>query len=906
MNARLQATNRSASIHRLYPPLNRRFEAILFDWHGTAVTNEHVDASRLRRLVEALCAAGMYLAVFSDASFGDVDRQLQARPSGPGRLYICADSGPNACAVVGETESRIRSLKPVLAGSERTGRSNSVSFMLDELWGIGLGPGLVLMVGDDFGTRGGLAGRDAAMLLARAARATAASVGLEPDGVPPGVIVLGGGPSTFLGLLQDQLQRRRDRSVPEIDLDPAWIYQVRELDHESEGAHESLLTIADGLFGTAGAPLDSVAGTTPRVLAAGVYSGRGGVTELLPCPLWDRSGQVLREESRISRTLDLRTGVLTEETATRGASRRAFRFSSFSQPGTMVLRAEGSGRMLPKSSPLAAPPDGQRLETGGADGLTWMKVRSTPGGVVAAASEFRSVKRGLSRLERVSVYVSGPRRCPRVETAVRSLAEVEAKGFDGLLAAHRANWARRWAGADIRIDGDPELEHAIRFALFHLMCSVAGFGEAAVGARGLSGRAYRGHVFWDSDVYVLPFLAATHPSAARAMLEYRGQRLSAARAAAKGLGRKGARFPWESALTGSDVTPRLARGANEREIEIRTGFLEEHIVADVAWAAQTYIDWTNDRPFSRRAGRNIVLETARYWASRIRTAEDGRAHIDGVIGPDEYHEAVDDNAFTNVMVRWNLRQALRQANVSARERALWRELARLLVDGYDRRSGLYEQFAGFWKLEPLIIKDLAPKRPIAADLLLGAERVRGAQVIKQADVLMLYMMVPDSTVPGSLAANLDFYEPRTAHGSSLSPGVHAALLARAGRINDALETLRMTARLDLDDLTGTTAGGLHLATMGGLWQALVYGFAGVRPTSSGLLVDPHLPASWQALEIPLRFQGARLRLRIEPEALILWAERPLTVRFPDATPRRVPAGTSTYRHDRSGWTEVRP
>ncbi|MGZ3383167.1 MAG: glycosyl hydrolase family 65 protein, partial [Isosphaeraceae bacterium] len=143
------------------------------------------------------------------------------------------------------------------------------------------------------------------------------------------------------------------------------------------------------------------------------------------------------------------------------------------------------------------------------------------------------------------------------------------------------------------------------------------------------------------------------------------------------------------------------------------------------------------------------------------------------------------------------------------------------------------------------------------------------------------------------------------HGSSLSPGVHAALLARAGRINDALETLRMTARLDLDDLTGTTAGGLHLATMGGLWQALVYGFAGVRPTRKGLFVDPHLPASWQALEIPLCFHGARLRLRIEPEVLKLWAERPLTVRFSDASPRRVPAGTSLYQRDKSGWSEIR-
>src|SRR5581483_2817676 len=508
------------------------------------------------------------------------------------------------------------------------------------------------------------------------------------------------------------------------------------------------------------------------------------------------------------------------ETATRGASRRAFRFSSFSQPGTMVLRAEGSGRMLPKSSPLAAPPDGQRLETGGADGLTWMKVRSTPGGVVAAASEFRSVKRGLSRLERVSVYVSGPRRCPRVETAVRSLAEVEAKGFDGLLAAHRANWARRWAGADIRIDGDPELEHAIRFALFHLIASVASGGEAAVGARGLSGRAYRGHVFWDSDVYVLPFLVATHPPAARATLEYRLRRLPEALRAAREHGRQGARFPWESAWSGREVTPRALRGRGGEVVPVLTGEREEHIVADIAWAAACYIDWTADAHFATGPGLELLVQTARWWASRIDTDPAGQGHIRGVIGPDEYHERVDDNAYTNVMARWNLRRAADAGTgiVDKPERHHWLELADAIVDGYDPGTRIYEQFAGFNSLEPLLIADVAPRRPVNADMLLGPARVHRAQVVKQADALMLHYLVPEETDPDSLEPNLDFYEPRTAHGSTLSPGVHAALFARAGRSKQALEMLRLTARIDLDDVGNTSAGGLHLAAMGSVWR----------------------------------------------------------------------------------------
>jgi trehalose/maltose hydrolase-like predicted phosphorylase len=162
-----------------------------------------------------------------------------------------------------------------------------------------------------------------------------------------------------------------------------------------------------------------------------------------------------------------------------------------------------------------------------------------------------------------------------------------------------------------------------------------------------------------------------------------------------------------------------------------------------------------------------------------------------------------------------------------------------------------------------VIEEIAPRRPIAADMLLGAERTAGAQVLKQADVLMLHHLLPDQAAPGSLVPNLDFYEPRTAHGSSLSPPIHASLLARAGRYRSALEALRIAARLDLDDLTGTTAGGLHLATMGGLWQALAFGFAGIRPCGERLLVDPRLPTEWHALELALCFRGQPLRLRID-------------------------------------------
>jgi trehalose/maltose hydrolase-like predicted phosphorylase len=412
------------------------------------------------------------------------------------------------------------------------------------------------------------------------------------------------------------------------------------------------------------------------------------------------------------------------------------------------------------------------------------------------------------------------------------------------------------------------------------MASVPEEGEAPVGARGLTGEGYRGHVFWDADTFTLPFLAATRPAAARAMLEYRVRRLPAARDIARACGRAGARFPWESARSGFDVTPTSARDRTGKLIRIRTGQLEEHIVAQVPWAACRYVEWTGDEEFARGAALQLLVETARYWRSRVRLQRDGTVHIDRVIGPDEYHDPVDDNAFTNVMARWNLRKAADAVeaapdaapDVGPDEIGRWRRIADAMVDGFDPDTGVYEQFKGFHDLEPLLIEEVAPRRPIAADLLLGTHRVRRAQVVKQADVLMLHHLVPDEVAPGTLGPNLRYYEPRTAHGSSLSPPVHASLFARAQDYGPALDALRIAADMDCADLTQSTAIGLHFATMGGLWQALAYGFAGLQARDDGLHIDPHLPPAWDALALRVRYRGSRVRVRCEQARITVHAD----------------------------------
>ncbi len=251
-----------------------------------------------------------------------------------------------------------------------------------------------------------------------------------------------------------------------------------------------------------------------------------------------------------------------------------------------------------------------------------------------------------------------------------------------------------------------------------------------------------------------------------------------------------------------------------------------------------------------------------------------------MIGPDEYHETVDDNAFTNVMTRWHLREAAR-LTPDRTEADEWSALADQLVDGYQPRSGRHEQFAGFDSLDPTVIAAVA-EPPIAADLLLGRATIARSQVLKQADVVMLHHLVPWELPAGSLLKDLAYYLPRTAHGSSLSPAIHAAVLARAHRPDEALDLLRIGLRLDLDDLTGTTAGGIHIATMAGVWQALAFGFLGLAVRDDAAYLDPRLPSAWNGLRLCCTVLGRRIDVQAGHDEVELQADGPIRLRWPGA------------------------
>ena len=849
-------------------------------WEGTLAPAGGSSARAARRAVERLSRLGVDFVVVSSCGPTQVDRRLRARPAGPGELHL---SGPGGFEVLGVGPAGPRLIHRVSAAARPaeiglTGRSESMRWALDRLAGRGIGPGLLLIAGREFGSAAGVARGDAGLLRPEASRAAVVSVGAEPAGVPVGVLHRPGGPAAFLEVM-DELIDRLEHGVPDVDDDPAWILRL-PVRPDQDRVAETLTTLADGTFGTRGV-LEESRDRSAAVVAGGIYTGTGPGERLLSGPDWTRlrwPAEAISDE----RTLDLRAGLLARRRLDANGEFRSLRMAATARPGLVILRAGADGGL--SGGPLLLPAD-PSAASGRRDGVDWARVRADPaGGVVVAASQRRWRHAGRHYLERRAAYVAGPRRVPAVSRVIERLAGSAAVPFTALLAEQRATWAARWADGDVLIPDDPELQQCARLALYHLQSSVAGRGEAGVGARGLSGSAYSGHVFWDADIFVLPALAAVRPAAARAMLEYRLRRLPQAREFARATGRAGCRFPWESARDGADVTP-SSGPIGGHEVPIRNGQAEEHVVADVAWAAWHYCAWTGDEAFLAGAGLPLIIETARYWASRATLDPDGSAHIRGVIGPDEYHGLVDDNAFTNVLARWNLRRA---ADLACRlpgvaepgEARTWRSVADRLADGYDPGTAVYEQFAGYHRLRYLPPATLGPL-PVAADSLLGSDRIGQTQVIKQPDVLMAYHLVPGELRPGTLRANLDFYGPRTAHGSSLSPAIHAALLARAGSPDEALGWLRMAARLDLDDITGMTGAGLHLATLGGLWQAVAFGFAGLRGDQGVLRIDPQLPRAWSELTVRLRYRGRRVTVAVYRDRVSVHSSAPIQVALAD-------------------------
>jgi kojibiose phosphorylase len=437
--------------------------------------------------------------------------------------------------------------------------------------------------------------------------------------------------------------------------------------------------------------------------------------------------------------------------------------------------------------------------------------------------------------------------------------------------------------SDLVIEGDPRAQRAIRFGAYHLISAAnPGDERVSIGARGLTGTAYKGHVFWDTEIYLLPFFTLTFPEAARALLMYRYHTLPAARARAARFGYGGALYAWESAVSGEDVTPTFVVSPTGEVVHLRVAEQEQHISADVAYGVWRHWQATGDEGFLLEAGAEILFETARFWASRVEREEDGLYHIRGVMGPDEYHESIDDDAYTNGMARFNLeigaetaallaarwperlRELAARLRLGSDEAPTWARIAGDIYSGFDSRTGLFEQFQGYFDLEDIDLEAHEP-RTVAIDVLLGRERIQRSKVIKQPDVLMLLYLLADRFPADVKEANFRYYDPRTAHGSSLSPPIHAAFAAQLGHVELALAYFEQTAEIDLANTMGNAAGGVHVGALGGLWQAIVFGFAGVTVGPDDVRSDPRLPDAWRRLSFALQFRGRRVPVDLRQE-----------------------------------------
>ncbi|MGW1162497.1 glycoside hydrolase family 65 protein [Streptomyces sp. NPDC002519] len=460
----------------------------------------------------------------------------------------------------------------------------------------------------------------------------------------------------------------------------------------------------------------------------------------------------------------------------------------------------------------------------------------------------------------VSYGWSGTRSLPAISDQVdAALAAATSRGWSGLLAEQRTYLDEFWARSDVEIDGDEQIQQAVRFALFHVLQAGARAEQRAIPAKGLTGSGYDGHAFWDTEMFVLPLLTYTSPGAVAEALRWRQNTLPAARERAVQLGLRGAAFPWRT-IEGSEGSAYWPAGT--------AAF---HVNADIADAVVRYTSATGDEQFDRDTGVELLVETARLWRSLGHHDHHGMFHIDGVTGPDEYSAIADDNTYTNLMARANLLAAAdaverypRQAaelGVDEEESAAWRGSAKTMHIPYDDELGVHEQHTGFTRHQRW---DFDTTRADQYPLLLHFPYfdLYRKQVVKQADlVLAMYTCSPFFDTEHK-ARNFAYYEPLTVRDSSLSACCQAVIAAETGHLRLAYDYLHEAALMDLQDLENNTRDGLHIASLAGTWMALVAGFGGLRHNGDRVAFAPRLPEQFGRLAFTLELRGCRLRVEI--------------------------------------------
>jgi beta-phosphoglucomutase len=714
----------------------------------------------------------------------------------------------------------------------------------------------------------------------------------------------------------------QDWSVTETQFDPAQL-----------ASHETLFTIGNGYLGTRGSLEEGYPGAMAATLIQGLYDDLPVVyTELVNCPDW--TAMVIRinsevfqldqgEVSHYSRTLDLKQGILRRSFHWRSPKGETValvleRWASFADRHLAIVRLEITALDFEGSLEVQSSLSG-KVDNKGYSHWRWVEqgieddrlslalaTRSSKQtlGIAMELSlhgapmvsdnwpipEYptRSVRCHLTEHKtvtvekRVTFYTTQESATPLLD-AKKALAELP-QDYQVLRSSHIAAWDQVWQDSDIVIEGDEQAQLAVRYNLFQVLITASPNNtNVSIPAKTLSGFGYHGHVFWDTEIFILPFLIYTQPHLAKNLLTYRYNTLQGARRKAIADGYKGAMYAWESAGTGDEVTPRwaLPKDPYGEDIRIWCRDREVHISADVAYALWQYWQVTGDDEWMVNCGAEILLDTAVFWSSRVEwNNRQERYEIRDVIGADEYHEHVNNNAFTNRMAQWHLEKAIyvyewlkqqfpsdadrlsEKLGLTAARVDRWHDIVRHLLIHYNPSNSLIEQCDGFFGLEDINLEDYEP-RTQSMQMILGIAETNERQVLKQPDTLMLlYLMRSGREFPYSLEtlkANWDYYAPRTdiTYGSSLGPAIHAILAADLGKTKEAYDRFMQAALVDLEDVRGNASEGIHGASAGGIWQSVVFGFGGVMLTPNGPVAQPHLPSHWTRLKFSLMWKGER-------------------------------------------------
>jgi trehalose/maltose hydrolase-like predicted phosphorylase len=736
------------------------------------------------------------------------------------------------------------------------------------------------------------------------------------------------------------------------------LWEINELSFQSEqlNHYETLFTIGNGYLGTRGSFEEGCEGEIPATLLHGVYDHAPGmlVPELANAPNWlsikitidetpfrlvTRTTDFMRPPEGIvigyNRTLHLDRGLLRREVLFRATSgsvvRLEFeRFASLHDEHVLAQRltvtaVDGSPQIKVESlldtTTMNATgqhwlPDMQIFANGNETGIEAATQQS--GYVLGMASRlisdyqptasrtepsvqviFTLQQEQFTTLDKISaVYTSRDAQEPL--EAARAKAEAAAdSGYEALLADHDAEWAKYWDSSDIEIDGDEECQRAIRFTTYHILIAAPRRDEhVSIGAKTLSGFGYKGHIFWDTELFAVPPLTLSQPQLARNLLMYRYHNLQGARNKAKANGCEGAMFPWESTDTGEETTPQWSDVQPDgSRIRIWTGDSEQHISTDITYAVWQYWQWTGEDDFFTQYGAEMILDTAVFWGSRVE-AKHGRYEISQQIGPDEYHENIDNSVFVNRMVVWHLQTALKtlewlrrnahadaerlieSLGLTAERLAKWQDIIEKMVIPFDAERQIHVQFPGFFDMEYIPVPKYEP-RTTSVQAILGHARSIQSQVIKQADVVMMMALLGESVgtpnganVRQVMLNNWNTYYPRTDHGSSLSPAMHAWVAARLGLNEEAYELFYHAAHIDLQDNKGNVKDGIHAAACGGVWQALVFGFCGLKIDERGEpALDPHLPEHWRQVRFTVYYRGEKRAFTVDNPVLVSSSNR---------------------------------